>query len=141
MLLKQDVLADQLARVGKLPDRLIESTLQPIQPAPQQWAYNHSLSLLRDKAGRWGLRRQTGGIEAINECHLAHPDLLDLLQELDLDYRRAERLTLRRGSDGRMMLIFEIGAEDEPELTTDLPLSVNLILPDREPVNLIGDAF
>lgn len=140
LLLKQDVLADQLARVGRLSDALIESTLQPILPAPQPWEYNHSLSLLRADSGGWGLKRQASGIEAIGECHLAHPDLLELLLELDLDYKRAHRLTLRRGSDGRMMLIFEVDAEEEPNLNTDLPLSVNLILPDREPINLIGDA-
>lgn len=141
LLLKQDVLADQLSRIGKLPDQLIETALQPILPAPQQWAYNHSLSLLRADSGGWGLKRQERGIEAISECHLAHPDLLDLLLELDLDYENARRLTLRRGSDGRMMLVFAVDAEQAPELSTDLPLSVNLILPDREPVNLIGDAY
>ena len=58
LLLKQDVLADQLARVGGLPDALIESALQPILPAPQPWEYNHSLSLLRADSGDWGLKRQ-----------------------------------------------------------------------------------
>ncbi|MDE2637077.1 MAG: hypothetical protein OXI30_12005 [Chloroflexota bacterium] len=140
LLLKQDVLADQLARVGRLPDKLIESALQAILPAPQPWEYNHSLSLLRADAGGWGLKRKADGIEAIGECHLAHPDLLELLLELELDYERADRLTLRRGSDGRMMLIFEVNAEEEPSLNTDMPLSVNLILPDREPINLIGDS-
>ena len=140
LLLKQDVLADQLARVGRLPDKLIESALQPILPAPQPWEYNQSLSLLRAASGDWGLKRQARGIEAIGECHLAHPDLLELLQELDLDYERAERMTLLRGSDGRIMLIFDVDAEEEPSLATDLSLSVNLILPDREPINLIGDA-
>lgn len=140
LLLKQDVLADQLSRVGGLPDDMIESALRPILPAPEQWAYNHSLSLLRAKAGDWGLKRRTHGIEAIADCHLAHPDLIDLLMELDLDYANAQRLTLRRGTDGRMMLIFNIDAEEAPALSADLPVSVNLILPDREPVNLVGDA-
>lgn len=140
LLLKQDVLADQLSRIGKLPDQLIEAAMQPILPAPEQWAYNHSLCLARAKAGGWGLKRQDHGIEAISECHLAHPDLLELLMDLDLNYETARRLTLRRGSDGRLMLIFSIDAEEEPRLVADLPISVNLILPDREPVNLIGDA-
>ena len=140
LLLKQDVLADQLARVGKLPDKLIESVLRPVLPAPERWAYNHSLSLLRAEPGGWGLKRQERGIEAISECHVAHPDLINLLLDLDLDYQQAQRMTLRRGSDGRKMLIFEINAEEAPALSTDLPLSVNLILPDREPINLIGDA-
>ena len=140
LLLKQDVFADQLSRVGKLPDTLIESALRPILPAPQLWNYNHSLSLSRSKSGAWGLKRQRHGIEAIRECHLAHGDLLDLLAELDLDYAQARRMTLRRGSDGRLMLIFEVENEEAPRLQTDLPLSVNLILPEREPINLIGDA-
>ena len=140
LLLKQDVLADQLSRLGKLPDALIEAVLRPVLPAPEQWAYNHTLRLSRDKSGAWGLRRDGGGFHAIEECPVTHPDLLTLLGQLDLDYAPARRMTLRRGSDGRLMLIFELSAEVEPQLTTDLPLSVNLILPDREPVNLIGDA-
>ena len=140
LLLKQDVLADQLSRQGRLPDELIEAVLRPVQPAPQSWGYNHTLRLSRDKRGAWGLRRDSGGFHAIEECPVAHPDLLALLEQLDLDYAPARRMTLRRGSDGRLMLIFELSAEVEPQLTTDLPLSVNLILPDREPINLIGDA-
>ncbi len=139
LLLKQDVLADQLARLGRLPDKLIDSALQPVLPADQIWRYQHSLRLVRSAAG-WGLPREAGGIEPIVDCHLAHPDLITLLAQLELDYARARRITLRRDSDGRLMLILEVDAEVDPELRTDLPLSVNLLLPSREPVNLIGDA-
>jgi len=141
LLLKQDVLADQLSRVGKLPDSVIESALRPLPPAPEQWEYNHSMTLSRTDDGTWGYLRQDGRtVEPMLECHIVHPDLLDLYKELDLDYERAKRMTLQRGTDGRMMVIFEIDEEEEPELATDLPLSVNLILPDNEPINLIGDA-
>lgn len=140
LLLKQDVLADQLSRQGKLPDALIESALQPMLPAAELWAYNNSISLLRDETGDWGLRREGGGIETIDECHITHPDLLSLFEQLDLDYATARRLTLRRGSDGKILLVLDVDAEQAPELHTDLPLSVNLILPDRTPINLIGDA-
>ena len=74
------------------------------------------------------------------ECHVAHPELLELLAELDLEYGRAKGIRLQRGSDGRMMLIFELEDEEAPQLKTDLPISVNLILPSNEPINLIGDA-
>ena len=139
LLLKQDVLADQLSRLGRLPDKLIDSTLQPVLPADEIWRYQHSLRLTQSPAG-WGLPRESRGIEAIADCHLAHPDLITLLAQLELDYARARRITLRRGSDGRLMLILEVDAEVDPELRTDLPLSVNLLLPSREPVNLIGAA-
>jgi len=141
LLLKQDILADQLVRIGKLPERVVESAMQPVAAATQPWAYNHRLQLLRHSNGGWGYRRQEGGgIEAITECHIVHPALLELLAELDLEYAPANRMSLQRGSDGRMMLIFEIDEEEQPQLSTDLPLSVNLILPSREPVNLIGAA-
>jgi 23S rRNA (uracil1939-C5)-methyltransferase len=141
LLLKQDVLADQLSRIGKLSDATLESALRPVAPAPEQWDYNFSMTLSRTDDGTWGYLRQNGrGVEPIDECHIVHPDLLDLFAELDLDYERAKKMTLQRGTDGRMMVIFEIDEEEEPELSTDLPLSVNLILPDNEPINLIGNA-
>jgi len=141
ILLKQDVLADQLSRIGKLSDAVIESALRPLPPVPEQWEYNFSMTLNRSDDGSWGYLRQDGRtVEPIVECHIVHPDLLELYEELDLDYERAKRMTIQRGTDGRMMVIFEIDEEEDPELATDLPLSVNLILPDNEPINLIGDA-
>lgn len=141
LLLKQDVLADQLMRVGKLPASLIESAMRPVAPAAQVWAYSHRLRLIRGQDGKWGYRRQTGrAVEAITECRIVHPELLELLAELDLEYSRARRMSLLRGSDGRMMLILEVDDEAAPQLMTDRPLSVNLILPSNEPINLIGDA-
>ena len=140
LLLKQDLLAEQLSRHGQLPDELIERAMQPVLPAESTWEYDHSLRLRRDKTGAWGLPREDRSIEPIAECPRAHPALLKILRELELDYPAAKRLTLRRGSDGRLMLIVELEREIAPDLGTDLPLSVNLILPDREPVNLIGEA-
>ena len=140
LLLKQDVLADQLSRVGKLPDSLIDSVMRPILPATELWGYNHRLTMSRDPTGAWGLKRRgKGGIEALTECQTAHPELMDTLAELDFDYEHARRLTLQRGSDGRIMIVFHVDAEEAPELETDLPLSVNLLLPDNSPINLIGD--
>ena len=141
LLLKQDLLADQLSRVGKLPDNLIDSVMRPLAPASEQWGYNHRLTLSRHSSGGWGLPQQgKSGIEALAECHITHPDLMDTLGKLDLDYEQARRLTLQRGSDGRIMIIFHVDEEEAPSLHTDLPLSVNLVLPDNSPVNLIGDA-
>ena len=142
LLIKQDTLADQLSRVGKLPDSLIDNVMRPLVPAPEQWEYNHRLTLSRNSAGAWGLPRQgKNGIEALSECHTSHPQLVETLAQLDLDYEQARRLTLQRGSDGRIMIIFHVDEEVAPDLHTDLPLSVNLLLPDNSPLNLIGDAY
>lgn len=141
LLLKQDVLADQLSRLGDVSDAMLESAMRPVAPSQDQWEYNFRMTLTRSKDGEWGYVRQNGwAVEPLTECHIVHPELLELFEELDLDYERAKRMTLQRGSDGEMMIIFEIDEEEEPDLTTDLAISVNLILPDNEPINLIGDA-
>jgi 23S rRNA (uracil1939-C5)-methyltransferase len=142
LLLKQDVLADQLSRLGDVSDRILESAMRPVAPSQEAWEYNFRMTLTRSKEGEWGYLRQNGwAVEPLSECHIVHPDLLALYEELDLDYERAKKMTLQRGTDGEMMIIFEIDEEEEPDLTTDLAVSVNLILPDNEPINLIGDAY
>ena len=43
--LKQDVLADQLGRIGELSDEQVERVLRPLIPSPQEWGYNHHMTL------------------------------------------------------------------------------------------------
>jgi 23S rRNA (uracil1939-C5)-methyltransferase len=44
LLLKQDILADQLGRLGGLSDREIEAALRPTIASPEQWAYNYHMT-------------------------------------------------------------------------------------------------
>ncbi len=142
LLIKQDVLADQLSRLGKIPDSVLDTAMQTTIPSPQQWGYNYQMSLTRDAEGAWGfLRQDAKTIEPMQECHIVHPDLLALYEELDLEFEEARRMTLQLGSDGALMVILGLSAEEAPELSTDMTMSDNLILPDNEPVNLIGDTF
>lgn len=76
----------------------------------------------------------------IQVCHLLHPDLLDLYQRLDLALPNLKRLKLQMGSAGEQMIILYMAEEDAPELETDLDASVNLLLPDNEPMNLVGES-
>ncbi len=140
LLLKQDVLADQLSRLGKFDDPTLEKAMQPVMPAPDQWGYNSHIIFERDRSGALGLRRIDGrSIEPIQECHVLHPDLQQLYTMIEVDYPQMERLALWRGSDARTMLIITMREEEAPELMTDLPTSVNVLLPDNEPVNLLGE--
>jgi len=79
-------------------------------------------------------------IIAIEECHVLHPDLLDLFQRLDLDLTNIRRVKMQIGSDGSSMLIVTLLTDVAPLVATELRLSVNAILPDNEPMNLIGDS-
>lgn len=140
LLLKQDILADQLDRLAKLSD----ANVQPVLPAPQQWGYNHHMTFHLTADGRPGFPgADDRHIELIDVCHIIHPDLLDLYQTIDLEAltdANVSRIKLQLGSDGAHMLILSLAQDEAPELETDLPTSVNALLPDNEPMNLIGDS-
>lgn len=140
VLLKQDVLADQLARVGKFDDETIERALLPTIPSPVQWGYNYHMTLETAPDGQPGFLSADGrSLFMIEECHILHPALLELYHSLDLDFTGLRRLKLQLGTDGAPMLILSVDDEENaPELHADLAASVNLLLPDNEPVNLIG---
>lgn len=142
LLLKFDVIADQLQRQGKFDDATLERALQPVMPAPRQWRYNHQIMYTRLKDGDFGLPRIDGRTyEPIVECHVLHPDLQALYESLDIDFPEMKTLTLLLGSDDQPMLILGMSEETAPELMADFPASVNIVLPDNEPVNLVGDSY
>ena len=138
LLLKQDVLADQLARIGGFED----ADVQPVIPAPSLWNYNYQMTFVAGKDRQLGFPGADGvSVIPIDECHLLRPDLLAFYHTLDLEFTGLRSLTLQIGFDGAPMLILAVADEtDVPELATDFPASVNLLLPDHVPVNLIGDS-
>ncbi len=141
LLIKQDILADQLSRVGDLSDREILAALRPVIASPDEWYYNHHMTLTVTADGQIGFPDADGrGTFPIEECHILHPDLLGLYQQLDIDLTGFKRVRLQQGSDGQQMIILTTLSENAPELETDLPTSINLILPDNVPMNLIGDS-
>lgn len=141
LLIKQDVLADQLSRFGDLTDREIEAALRPVIASPDEWYYNYHMTLTVTPEGEIGFPGADGkGVYPIHECHILHPDLLALYQQLDIDLSGFKRVRLQMGSDGDPMIILTTTSEDAPELETDLAASINLILPDNVPMNLIGDS-
>ncbi len=146
ILLKQDVLADQLSRVGKLPDEITDAAMQPVMGSPSQWGYNHRMTLTATADGQLGFPKSgaaadDGDLTIVDECEIMHPDLLDLLKTLELDFSGLKRVTIQLGSDGETLLVMHVeNEEDAPELNADFSTSANLLLPDNEPVNLIGDS-
>ncbi len=139
--IKQDILVDQLSRVGGFEDALLEEIVQPILAAPEPWYYNHHVTFEVTQEGEPGY---PGSLEdtvfLIEECHIIRPELLEMFDQLDLDFSAFTRLHLFVGSVGERMLVLHINDETEiPELETDIAASVNILLPDNEPVNLIGD--
>ena len=147
LLLKQDILADHLSRISGLSDRAIESALRPTVGSPDQWGYNYQMTfnVTPDRKLAFNGAGQTFGLHSnspfpIEVCHILHPDLLDLYHQLDLELEGIKRVKLQIGSDGERMIVLSLAQDEAPELEIDLPASVNVLLPDNEPMNLIGDS-
>jgi 23S rRNA (uracil1939-C5)-methyltransferase len=136
LLLKQDVLADQLARIGGFDD----ADVRPVIPSPVQWGYNYHMTLLAKDDGPLGFPGVDEPVYPITECYILHPDLLALYHSLDMAFDGLSSMKLQMGTDGAQMLILTMADDNAPELETDLPASVNMLLSDNEPVNLIGDS-
>lgn len=136
-LLKQDIAADLLERIGGVRDPKVLPTL-PV--AAQSWGYLWHV-LYTPHAGRLALPAHDGrDAVQVDECALIHPDVTDLYAALDLDLTDITRVRLLRGEDDQRMIVLHLAAEQAPELEADLPASINVILPDNEPMNLIGDS-
>ena len=78
----------------------------------------------------------------IEMCHVVQPRLLALWQEeLDLVLPDLRKLTLRLGEAESLMAALEVEGVEPPELETDLPISVGMVLPDKTAVSLVGDFY
>lgn len=141
-LIKFDLFAEQFQRSSQMSDAVLAPRLYETMPSPRVWGYNHhALFKLTTEAGVWGMARAGGaGIEPIVRCEVLHPELQDFYASLVIDTPNIQQFVLQRGENGVMLLLY-LRDEDVPELDTDLPASVNVILPDNEPMNLFGDAF
>lgn len=140
-LLKQDILLDQVQRFSRLDDKTLTDAFTEIVASPVIWHYSYQMLFERVAEGGWGIARMDGrSIQAITRCQVMRPELQALYDSLDFDFPQARRLQLQLGSDGATMLNLTLEGEDAPELTADIATSINVILPDNEPVNLVGDS-
>lgn len=134
---KQQVVEDQFQRIAGLT----RIPLRPIQANPQPWEYHHSLTLSPASTGTglgmWSPIQQA--VIPLQTCYLVPADLRALLGELNLELADLRRLTLRQGDDGGLLLAFETQEAEPPEVETDVPLSIALVLPDGVAATLIGE--
>lgn len=133
--LKTDIVLSQLERIGKLADVPIEMCL----PSPSQWHYRHEVLLKPNAAGKLSFVADDGNTPFdIENCHLLSDDLSQWLPQLDIDLDTLQQATLRTNGQGQVMLMLSTRDDEPPELEIDLPISVNFLLSDSEPANLIG---
>lgn len=135
-LLKQDILADQLERVGHIRNPNVMGTIPALEP----WGYLHQVTYQVTAEGKLAIPSKTPRVITSEDCGEIHPELTALFDVLDLDLENVSKVKLQRGSAGEVTVILTMLTDSAPELELDFAASVNLILPDNTPMNLIGDA-
>lgn len=136
---KQAVVADQLKRLGKFP----EPPVKPTVPSPSPWNYRVHATLTFTPDGLpafYGDNNQS--LVPIEVCYILHSALVELLGVLDFGAEGIERVRLQVGSDpADRMIVLHAARDVAPAVRVKLPVSVNLLLPDNEPANLIGKSY
>ncbi len=136
---KREVVVDQIKRIGGV--RKAERRVRQTIPSPEPWGYRSRAAFHVAPDGRLGfVSTDPPRIEPIERCYILHPAAMALLDSLDMDFSGIEQVRVQVGSDGSGMLILSTADDLAPELEVDMPVSVNLLLSDNEPVNLIGSA-
>ena len=120
--LKQEIVAGQLKRIGKIDDPPVRS----IVPSPVEWNYRNTVQFHLSPNGKPGFQRAGArGVVEIRECHLPLPSINYLWPKLELDPRTGiERFSIRCGSDDELLLGLESSQPRPPEFEVDFPLSV-----------------
>jgi 23S rRNA (uracil1939-C5)-methyltransferase len=125
---KEAILRDQLTRIGKIQN----PPVLPMVAAPAEWQYRNHVQFHLDKNGKPGfisaLGAATGSTEAvvpISECFLPEAALDAVWPTLEFEPGAPiQRVALRSGRDGDLMIILEADEPEIPELEIEADVSV-----------------
>lgn len=134
-LAKADILRDQLQRIGKIENPIV----QPTVASPKQWNYRNHVQFHLTDDGKVGFINARGNATLpIEECHLPEPTIDAFRNDLQFESRmNLERVSLRSGTDDDLMLILESETEETPELEIEADISIVHIYEDH-PVVIAG---
>ena len=136
---KRSIVRAQLRRIAGLT----EATVHPTLGMPTPWHYRNHVQLCVNPKGQLGfMAAGSHRIVPIEDCLVMHPLLEELFDSLDIELPGLLRLSLRAGTKtGDQMIIFEMEADQPPELEVNLPTSCVLLLSSGIPVTLIGSPY
>jgi 23S rRNA (uracil1939-C5)-methyltransferase len=119
---KEDILRDQLVRIGKISD----PPLEPVIPSPEEWNYRNHVQFHLTEGGKLGyVDVRERSVLPVSECHLPEVQLDELWSTLTFDPGlELERVSLRLGVDGDTMLMLESDQAEIPGLELEADLSV-----------------
>jgi 23S rRNA (uracil1939-C5)-methyltransferase len=122
---KTEILRDQLQRIGKIEN----PPVRPMVACPDPWYYRNHIQFHLSGDGNLGFfkadARPGPAILEITECHLPEPLINAAWPQLGFEPGTlTERVSLRTGVDGDLMLILESENLEAPELELEAGISV-----------------
>lgn len=158
LILKREIVADQFQRIGKFK----AVTVLPTIPSPEEYGYRAHMTfsaipgsiptIETDEEGNV-IGEETEGLTLgfyndegkeiipIDQCLILSPILDDIYQSLSLGAPEIDRVKFQTGgTPENSMIILQTSDDLPPEIEVDFPVSVNFLLSDNEPANLIGSA-
>ncbi|MFQ5934392.1 MAG: class I SAM-dependent RNA methyltransferase, partial [Dehalococcoidia bacterium] len=111
--LKQKILREQLARIGKLDSPHVLPTL----PSPSPWHYRNHARFSTNSDGRLGfVKADSYRFLPIDYCHLMHPEINSLLAQLQGQKAGVHQVSVRYGvGSGERLIQPELEHSDEVE--------------------------
>jgi 23S rRNA (uracil1939-C5)-methyltransferase len=133
---KTDIVREQFARIGKIPDALVRDTLGMNEP----WHYRNNVQFQMDADGHLCFRAfESHNLVQIEECHILDPLLDGMFHAIDFEGVKFNTVTLRAGTQtGQRMLVLEGRDAQPPEIAVDEPVSIVYQTPRGETTLLIG---
>ncbi|MEJ2561092.1 MAG: TRAM domain-containing protein [Anaerolineales bacterium] len=120
--IKAGILRDQLVRIGGFEAPPTRS----IVPSPSPWNTRNQLQFSLADDGRLGfMAASTNDVVPIRECHLPLPEIDEVWPRIDAAERfDLERIILRTGTDGEVLIALQSELEPELDISIDLPASL-----------------
>jgi 23S rRNA (uracil1939-C5)-methyltransferase len=147
--LKQQIVADQLHRLGRIAVppvadivALADPAADDAAPAFLEYGYRNNVQFALTREGRLGFRRAAShDVVPVEHCLLLEPRLDDLHTSLDVAWPELIGVDLRAGTEvDDTLILFEAGGDEAPELEIDLPTACAL-LTRRGLTPLIGEPW
>lgn len=133
--LKTDIVGTLLEKVSKIPDAPLEMTI----PSPEQWEYARRMTFFPAEDGSLGYKHGNF-VLPVEGCAVAHPLIMNIIDELNISLDTMTRIDIHANDHGDSMLVLQTTDDEAPELEINVPAaSINFLLNDHEPANLIGD--
>ena len=139
LMIKTDVVLDQLRRLGKFGD----IPFSGITPSPEPFNYRNQVQFHPDENGRLCYQGLDGsGLIPIQTCLLPSEGIAELWPQLTLEPDSGlKRVSFREDTFGNPLIVFEGEDEVSPEMDFELPVSATYLNSDGRAFTLAGEDY